>query len=414
MAAEIKFIRGSKPVNAEGALVTTGLNENAIYFFTNTHEIYMGGNIYGVNPETIATIQGAIAALQATDTTQGGKITDLETWMATAKTQISNNASAAEAASNAAAAAQGDVDALEEYVGTLPEGVTASSIVAYIEEKTSGIATEGAMTALSGRVSTVEGKVAAIEADYLKAADKTELEGKITAEAQAREAADNALDTRLDKVETFFQTAEDETLDTALDTLIEIQKYITTEGSEADEMVKDIAQNARDIDALEGRMTTAESDIDAVEGRMTTAEGEIDALQAYFNGSGEGTVADMIADAVAAEAALREAGDQAAEASAAAALAAAQAADGKAVAAQGEVDALEIVVAGKADNSVVEGIDARLLAAEGEIDTLQGASHTHSNKAVLDGISSAKVSAWDNTLTEAKAYADSLLAWGQL
>lgn len=414
MAAEIKFIRGSKPVNAEGALVTTGLNENAIYFFTNTHEIYMGGNIYGVNPETIATIQGAIAALQATDTTQGGKITDLETWMATAKTQISNNASAAEAASNAAAAAQGDVDALEEYVGTLPEGVTASSIVAYIEEKTSGIATEGAMTALSGRVSTVEGKVAAIEGDYLKAADKTELEGKITAEAEAREAADGELSDRLDEVEAFFQTAEGESLDAALDTLVEIQKYITTEGSEADQMVKDIAQNARDIDALEGRMDTAESDIDAVEGRMTTAEGEIDALQAYFNGSGEGTVADMIADAVAAEAALRESGDATANAAAAAADAKAGAAQTAAQTAQDEVDALKIVVAGKADNSVVEGIDARVEAAEGEIDALQTASHTHNNKTVLDGISSAKVSAWDNTLTEAKAYADSLLAWGQL
>lgn len=34
-----------------------------------------------------------------------------------------------------------------------------------------------------------------------------------------------------------------------------------------------------DIDALEGRMDTAEDDIDAVEGRMTTAEGDIDNLE---------------------------------------------------------------------------------------------------------------------------------------
>ena len=38
-------------------------------------------------------------------------------------------------------------------------------------------------------------------------------------------------------------------------------------------------QNAADIDALEGRMDTAEGDIDALEGRMDTAEGDIDALE---------------------------------------------------------------------------------------------------------------------------------------
>ena len=37
-------------------------------------------------------------------------------------------------------------------------------------------------------------------------------------------------------------------------------------------------QNAEDIDALEGRMDTAEEDIDALEGRMDTAEGRLDAL----------------------------------------------------------------------------------------------------------------------------------------
>lgn len=48
--------------------------------------------------------------------------------------------------------------------------------------------------AVSGLVNTING-------DYLKAADKTELNNAITAETAARESADNALDTRLDALE---------------------------------------------------------------------------------------------------------------------------------------------------------------------------------------------------------------------
>ena len=85
--------------------------------------------------------------------------------------------------------------------------------------------------------------VDAIVADYLKAADKTELEGKITAEENARKAADEALDERLVDVEAFFKLAEGEKLDTALDTLVEIQTYLGSEGAVADQMLLDIAAN---------------------------------------------------------------------------------------------------------------------------------------------------------------------------
>ena len=42
---------------------------------------------------------------------------------------------------------------------------------------------EGKVTTLEGKMTTVEGKVATIEGDYLKAADKTELQGKIDLKA---------------------------------------------------------------------------------------------------------------------------------------------------------------------------------------------------------------------------------------
>ena len=360
---------------------------------------------------------------------------------AEAKTQADKGVTDAAAAKEAADAAQADVDALELLVGTLPEGATATDIVGYVQEKTSGIATEGAMTELGNRITQAEKDIDAIEADYLKAADKTELEGKINAkadqtaldgvsavanaavkqsvydtkvaaleaedarivglvEAEAERAAgvEVGLNERLEEVEAFFKLAEGEQLDTALDTLKEIQDYVTGEGAAADQMVEDIAANRKAIEdhiatdhdfaaadsalksELEGKINAkaAQADLETLEGRVETAEGAIEdnagaiaALEAKF-GEGEGSVADMIADAVAAEAALRESGDAAAEASAAGALAAAQAADGKAVAAdekaqaaQDDVDALEGVVAGKAAQADLE-------AAVGRIGTLEG------------------------------------------
>lgn len=101
-------------------------------------------------------------------------------------------------------------------------------------------------------IATVEGDVATIKSDYLKSSDKDAIE-------TAYKAADKALDDRLVEVETFFHTAEGETLSDALDTLVEIQKYITDEGAAADEMVKDIEANATAITAEKERAEAAEA-----------------------------------------------------------------------------------------------------------------------------------------------------------
>ena len=351
-------------------------------------------------------------------------------------------AKAAEEANAAAAKnAQDEVDALEIVVKNIQENAyddtelrglisgldtnkadktqVATDIAAAVKvEEEARIAAvsgvQGAVDTLSGTHATDK---AALEAAIALKADKTALEAvsavanaAATAEALAGEveravAAEEALDERLVEVETFFKTAEGETIDQALDTLVEIQKYLDGEGEVADQMLLDIAANKKAIEdheatdhdfaaadaaiksELEGKIAlkAAQSDLEAAVGRIETAEGDIDknaediaALQAKF-GEGEGSVSDMIADAVAAEAALRVSGDEAAEASAAAALAAAQgaqsaaeAADAKAVAAQGEVDALEGVVAGKAAQADLEALTGRVGTAEGKITTLEG------------------------------------------
>ena len=304
-------------------------------------------------------------------------------------------AKAAEEANAAAAKkAQDEVDALETYVGTFTATEGVDTVVKYIDAKTADIASGTEFGALADRVTQAEKDIDAIEADYLKAADKTELQGNIdalagthatdkadlekaiadeaaradaaekanasaistlagthatdkkaledaialkadqtalddvaaianaaatavdlqaevkratdeearieglvTAEAKRADDAEKALDARLVEVETFFKTADEETLDTALDTLVELQKYLKDEGAVADQMLLDIAANAKAItdmdaaykaadadlqdaiDAVADRVTTAEGDIDSLEDRMTQAEADIDAVE---------------------------------------------------------------------------------------------------------------------------------------
>ena len=304
---------------------------------------------------------------------------------------------------------QDAVEALDVKVGNLPEGTTATDVVDYINKKTEGIATDSALGELQGQLSGLQSKVTNIEGDYLKGADKTELSGLISAEAETARAAEKANADAIkaiqedylveaDKIElsglistnaeaiaavkedvdAFFKDAD--MTESAKDTLKELQEYIASDETGASAMAASIKANSDAIDALEGRMDTAEGDIDAVEGRMTTAEGDIEALKAKFEGEEEGSIADMIADAIAVEtqareqaiAGVQEDADQGI-ADAAAALAAAQAADTKAQGAQNEVDALEGVVAGKAAQTDLDALEERVEANEGAITSINNA-----------------------------------------
>lgn len=46
---------------------------------------------------------------------------------------------------------------VKDFVGELPEGATASTVVGYVDEKTSGIASDAALQALNGKVTTLIG-----------------------------------------------------------------------------------------------------------------------------------------------------------------------------------------------------------------------------------------------------------------
>lgn len=65
--------------------------------------------------------------------------------------------------------ADGEVNKVKEYIGTIPETATATDVVGYIQEKTAGIATDTALEELTGRVTQAETDIDNIEKDYVKA-----------------------------------------------------------------------------------------------------------------------------------------------------------------------------------------------------------------------------------------------------
>jgi hypothetical protein len=132
----------------------------------------------------------------------------------------------------------GKVNELKSYVGTIPETATATDIVGYVQEMTDGIATEGAMTELSGRVGVIEGKVDAIESDYLTSTDKEELQGNIDTVASAVELLTNGVDA--------------ETVDGVNDLIA----YVNEHGTEVTGMKADIKANT---DALAGLAEVAKT-----------------------------------------------------------------------------------------------------------------------------------------------------------
>jgi predicted nucleic acid-binding Zn-ribbon protein len=334
---------------------------------------------------------------------------------AAAQAQADKGVADAATADGKAVAAQGAVDALGTYVGTIPEAAEATDIVGYIQEKTSGIATDTALSELTDRVSKNETDIGNITKDYLKAADKTELEGKITdvttavnTEKSRAEGVEAGLEARLAAVEGDYLTSEDkdeiqgkidqvngaiEVLTEGVDTekvdgVKDLIAYVEEHGPEVTGMKQDIAKNAEDVAGVAGRMTTAEGKITAVEQAVATkAEqtaldqavqtlsqadqglaGRIEELEGKF-GEEDGSVASMIATAKQ-EAIDAAAGDATTKANAAESAAKTHA-DGLNTAMTQRVDGLAAESATHAKQADLEALAGRVTTAEGEIDTLQ-------------------------------------------
>ena len=196
----------------------------------------------------------------------------------------------ADAKDEAIAAAQKTADDITAYVGTFTASEGVDTVVKYIDAKTSGIASDERVNGLDERLTQAEKDIDAIEADYLKAADKTELSDAIATEKQRAEGAEDALSNRLDLIEKDYLVAEDKVelnqaildekaraeaaeagLQTQINTIMsnpdaegainsinEFTQYVKDHGTIADGFRTDIDQNKADIAAEVARATAAE------------------------------------------------------------------------------------------------------------------------------------------------------------
>ena len=149
--------------------------------------------ITGVN-SAIEIANGKINGLDGRMGTAEGKIANLETAANAVAGQISAAVDAEKVRAEAAekkltddlqaeeTARANAVNAINTNIGTVPEG---KNLVGMIGE-----AQSAAIADADGKINSLAARVKVIEDDYLTEADKTELQGLITAEASAREIGD--------------------------------------------------------------------------------------------------------------------------------------------------------------------------------------------------------------------------------
>lgn len=252
-------------------------------------------------------------------------------------------------------AAQADLEALAGKVGEVPADQTVMGIITNIQENAYDD------TAIVGRISAVETNKAdktqvatdiaaavKVEEDARKeavaevqgavdtlsgthATDKAALEASIALKADqtALDGVSETLAAVKEDVDHFFKDALGDTdAQQVKDTLKELQEYIASDESGAATMAGNIQANADAIDTVEGRLDVVEPKVTTVEGKVATLEGQMATVQgavatkaektyvddadkalsdriATIEGKfteGEGSVEDMIADAVGAEA----------------------------------------------------------------------------------------------------------------
>ena len=207
-----------------------------------------------------ATVYGAIAAEKARAEGKEAEIkaiadknkTDIATLNADKDTEGSVDYKIDQAIAEVNTAAEGlggRVSALETKVGSADDAAKADG-------------------SLYARVAKNAADIDAIEADYLRAADKTELQ--------------NAINVEKGRLDTFMADADVSAK--AIDTLKEIQEYITKDGEAAATMTQNIADNKAAIAAINNETTgiLAQAKADAAakdEALHTTITGEIGAAK---------------------------------------------------------------------------------------------------------------------------------------
>ena len=286
MSNMVKFQRGTAEQFRQAA------KQKNVFYFVDEKDLYLGeiklsnGADLAAAIERIATIENDY--LKATQ----GQI------LADAIEDINEELAALTGTEEGKSINQMISTAIAELENALQAEINANaaSIEAIENDYLKGADKTELSNAIAGEKSRAEGieaglrtDVNAIAADYLKAADKTELEGKITAEATTARAAEKAnadaiAEIKAD-VDAFFKDAD--LTESAKDTLKEIQEYINSDAQGAAAMtesingVKDRVKAIEDDYLVEADKTELTN---AINGKV--AQGDFNTLAAKVNTEG--------------------------------------------------------------------------------------------------------------------------------
>ena len=175
----LKFLRG-----LQASLPTAG-TDGYFYLTTDTHRLYtsIDGKVVPVN-EGVTTVENVNALASVTGANageffyctqenilavfNGQTFVQINADTGATSIEVVGEGNAVTAASYDAETrkltlTKGETFATKAYVGDIPTTSEATNIVAYIQEKTAGIATDAALEELTGRVDTTEDEIDAIQ-----------------------------------------------------------------------------------------------------------------------------------------------------------------------------------------------------------------------------------------------------------
>lgn len=266
--------------------------------------------IAGLDLSNTYDAKGAAAAVEAKLTTHASEAA------AAYETKTDASAKLTEAkgyTDTEVAKVQGEVDTLETYVGTIPTNYTEENVIAYINKKaeeTLAAAQGGSSETAASvkqqldnyksendtRVQAAEDAIDAIEADYLKAADKTalqdqitELDGLVGDKAVSEQITDvtNPLAERVTAIEGDYLKATDKTeLEGKIQSNTDAISLLTN-GASAEEIdgVNDLIQYVKDHGTeVTGIKADIKANSDAIAAEKTRAEGVESELEGAING----------------------------------------------------------------------------------------------------------------------------------
>lgn len=297
---------------------------------------------------------------------------------------------------NKVTAAQTEIDNLEKLVGELPSDAGVETVIAYVNKKTSGIATSDALTQLQTTVTAIQEALALIQEDYLTSEDRTEIETLINAEkdrALLAEKTNSDAITTLQETHATDKAAIEASIKTNTDAIGVLNGSVTTEGSVAKQVadaVAGILDGAPEAyDTLNEIATWIAAHPDSVATINTEIKKNSDAIAALESLVGklpEGETSADIVSYIQKLVSAEQSRAEGVESDLSTRIATVEGlvgtdADGKTVSeqiseavagVQANVDELEETVATKADVSSVTEVSNKVTTAEGKISTLEG------------------------------------------